>query len=140
MADAGTTTEIDVVRSFLTALERFDLETAAALLADDVTYQNVPFPPARGRDAVLVQLEGLVRYCKGFEVRHHNIAADGPVVLTERTDVITVGPVAAAFWVCGTFEVHDGRITLWRDRFDYADLAWAFVRGGVAALLRRGET
>ena len=35
----------------------------------------------------------------------------------------------AAFWVCGTFEVHDGRITVWRDRFDFADLTWAFLRG-----------
>jgi limonene-1,2-epoxide hydrolase len=43
-----------------------------------------------------------------------------------------------AFWVCGTFEVRDGRITLWRDRFDYADLTWAFLRGTAAGLLRRG--
>ena len=63
----------------------------------------------------------------------HHIAADGPVVLTERTDVLGVGPVRAAFWVCGTFEVHDGRITVWRDRFDFADLTWSFVRGARGA-------
>jgi limonene-1,2-epoxide hydrolase len=68
----------------------------------------------------------------------HHIASNGPVVLTERTDVLGVGPVSASFWVCGTFEVHDGRITVWRDRFDYADLTWAVVRGSVAALFRRG--
>lgn len=133
----GTSTEIDVVTRFIDALERFDIDDALALLAPEVTYQNVPFPPARGYAAVEQQLGGLVRYLSAFEVRMHHIAADGPVVLTERTDVLGVGPVRAAFWVCGTFEVHDGRITLWRDRFDYADLTWAFLRGTGRALLRR---
>ncbi len=137
MTAPDTATEIDVVRSFLGALERFDLDEATALLDPSVTYQNVPFPPARGREAVVTQLEGLVRYCTGFEVRYDNIAANGPVVLTERTDIITVGRVSGAFWVCGTFEVHDGLITLWRDRFDLLDVTWSFLRGGVAALLGR---
>ena len=132
-----TRTEIDVVTTFLEALERLDADAEIALLAPDVTYQNVPFPPARGRDAVEDQLQGLVRYLSHFEARMHNIAADGPVVLTERTDVLGVGPVRAAFWVCGTFEVHDGLITVWRDRFDFADLTWAFARGAARALLRR---
>ncbi len=30
---------------------------------------------------------------------------------------------------CGTFEVHDGRITLWRDYFDAFDFTKAIVRG-----------
>ena len=79
----------------------------------------------------------LARYGSGFEVRYDNVAANGGVVLTERTDVITVGRVSAAFWVCGTFEVRDGRITLWRDRFDFVDVTWAFVRGALRALLGR---
>ena len=131
--------EIEVVQDFLGALERLDLDAAAALLDPTVVYQNVPLPPARGRDAVVEQLQFLVRYCAAFEVRHHNIASNGPVVLTERTDIITIGRVAGAFWVCGTFEVHDGRITLWRDRFDYVDLTRAFLVGGVRALLDRAR-
>jgi limonene-1,2-epoxide hydrolase len=38
-----------------------------------------------------------------------------------------------AFWVCGSFEVQDGRITVWRDYFDW----WDFTRGtlrGVAGI------
>jgi limonene-1,2-epoxide hydrolase len=134
-----TTTEVEVVQGFLSALERFDLDAALGLLADDVVYQNVPFPPARGKDAVAKQLQGFERFCSGFEVRHHNIAANGPIVLTERTDVITVGSVPGAFWVCGTFEVHDGRITLWRDRFDFVDVTASFIRGGIRTLLDRAR-
>ena len=134
MAEPDVVTEVQVVRDFLRALERLDIDAAVALLDDEVLYQNVPLPPARGRRAVEKQLRALAKYSSGFEARIHNIAADGAVVLTERTDVIEVGRLRADFWVCGTFEVRDGRIVLWRDYFDYANLLWAFVRGAVRAL------
>jgi limonene-1,2-epoxide hydrolase len=54
-------------------------------------------------------------------VKFHNIAQDGNTVLTERTDAIIIGPVRLQFWVCGRFEVHDGKVTLWRDYFDFFD-------------------
>lgn len=137
MTPTVNATEIEVVEQFLGALERLDIDAAVALLHPDVTYQNVPLPTARGLRAVERQLRWLGRYGRAFEVRWHNVAANGPVVLTERTDVLTFGPVAAAFWVCGTFEVRDGRIVMWRDRFDFADVTWSIVRGAVRALVRR---
>lgn len=82
-------------------------------------------------------LEVMMRYANEFRVDYINVAANGPVVLTERTDIIATGPVSAEFWVCGTFEVHDGLITLWRDRFDWVDFTAAFVRGGVKAVVRK---
>lgn len=140
---SGTTTEIDVVLAFLGHLERMDVDAALALMSDDAVYQNVPLPPDRGRRAVERTLRRMMGVGSGFRVENHNIAANGPVVLTERTDVLSVGPVDAAFWVCGTFEVHDGLITLWRDRFDWVDFSLAWVRGGAkaafaAARSRRG--
>ncbi|MGH3966856.1 MAG: limonene-1,2-epoxide hydrolase family protein, partial [Mycobacterium sp.] len=69
----------------------------------------------------------------GFDVKIHRIAADGAAVLTERTDALSFGPLRLQFWVCGVFEVHDGRITLWRDYFDFYDMLKATVRG-LAAL------
>lgn len=135
MPSSTTRSEITVVRDFLSALERLDIDAAVELLAPDVVYQNVPFPPARGKAAVERQLRWLARYGSGFEVSYDNVAAEGAVVLTERTDVLVFGRLKAAFWVCGTFEVHDGRITLWRDRFDMVDFALAFVRGALKALV-----
>ena len=70
----------------------------------------------------------------GFEVKIHRIAADGAAVLTERTDALIFGPLRLQFWVCGIFEVHDGRITLWRDYFDFFDMVKATLRG-VAGLV-----
>jgi limonene-1,2-epoxide hydrolase len=134
MDESGTDPE-SVVRGFLGDLERLDVEAAAQKLADDVVYQNVPLPAARGRRAVETQLRWLVRYGSGFEVRYHNLAVNGTTVLTERNDVLIFGPVRADFWVCGTFEVVDGHITLWRDRFDFFDFTFAFVRGAAQALV-----
>jgi limonene-1,2-epoxide hydrolase len=137
MTTQQVTTEIEVVEAFLGALEQLDIDAAVALLDPAVVYQNVPLPAARGIDAVEKQLRFLGRYGKGFRVVHHNIAANGRVVLTERTDILSLGPIDAAFWVCGTFEVRDGKITLWRDRFDFVDFTLAWLRGAFKALLAR---
>ena len=135
--DVGTTTEIAVVEAFLQALEDLDIDAALALCHPDVTYRNVPLPPARGKEATGKQLRVLSRWCSGFRAINHNIAANGEVVLTERTDVIEVGRFAPAFWVCGTFVVRDGLIVSWTDRFDYVDVTVSMVRAAVKALLRR---
>lgn len=134
-APSATTEEIEVVLAFLGHLERLDLDAALALMSEDAVYQNVPLPPDRGRAAVRRTLDRMMGVGSGFRVENHNVAANGPVVLTERTDVLSVGRVDAAFWVCGTFEVHDGRITLWRDRFDWVDFSLAWLRGAGKALL-----
>jgi limonene-1,2-epoxide hydrolase len=139
MAASTETTAIDVVKEFLGALECTDVDAALALLDPGIVYQNVPFPPARGIRAVERQLRSLERFFSGFEVEFHEVAANGHVVLTERTDVLGIGPVRGAFWVCGTFEVHDGRITLWRDRFDFVDFTLSFVRGALKALVGLGR-
>lgn len=127
------TPSVEVVRDFLSAMDRLDVDAALAHCAPDIEYQNVPFPPARGIHAFEKQMRGMARHATGFEARIHNIAADGPIVLTERTDVLEVGAFSADFWVCGTFEVQDSKIILWRDRFDYADLFVAMLRGTARA-------
>lgn len=111
------------------ALADSDLDRAVALLDDDVVYTNVGLPSIRGRDNVAKALGGLQRPSFGFEVYLHAISADGPVVLTERTDVLILGSCRSQFWVWGRFDVHDGRITLWRDSFDFVDVLRGTVRG-----------
>ena len=137
MPETSVTTEVEIVRAFLADLEQLDVDAAAEWLAEDVVYQNVPLPAARGKQAVERQLRFLERFGNGFEARIHNVASDGAIVLTERTDVLVIGRLEASFWVCGTFEVRNGRIVLWRDYFDYVNLVVAFLKGAVRALLGR---
>ncbi|WP_433472829.1 limonene-1,2-epoxide hydrolase family protein [Spirillospora sp. CA-142024] len=128
-------TEIQTVTEFLAALEELDIDRALGHAAPGMTYQNVPLPPARGLPAVERTLRAMARHGTGFEARVHSIAANGPVVLTERTDVLEKGSWRAEFWVCGTFEVHDGKITLWRDYFDWATFLAASAKGLLSAAL-----
>nr|WP_090344214.1 limonene-1,2-epoxide hydrolase family protein [Mycolicibacterium malmesburyense]CRL75543.1 limonene-1,2-epoxide hydrolase [Mycolicibacterium malmesburyense] len=129
-------TDVDNIRAvetFLYALQDEDFDTADGLLADNIEWQNVGYPTIRGRQRII----GLMRRGQGrfgFEVKIHRIAADGTSVLTERTDALVFGPVRLQFWVCGTFEVHAGRITLWRDYFDNLDFLKGLVRGLAATV------
>lgn len=128
-----TTENTRMVEAFLHALQDEDFETIEELFADDLVYENVGLSRIRGghRTAKLLsRIQGRV----GFEVKIHRIAADGNAVLTERTDALIFGPLRIQFWVCGVFEVRDGRITLWRDYFDLYDMLKATLRGlvGVA--------
>ena len=124
-----------VVEGFLAAMAAGDAEGAAALIDDDILYVNVGLPKLRGRREVEKVLHLLDRPRAGFEVYLHAISAEGSVVLTERTDVLLSGPFRAQFWVWGRFEVVDGRITLWRDSFDFWDILRANVRGLVGIVV-----
>jgi limonene-1,2-epoxide hydrolase len=126
---------VATVKAFLDALGRLDTDAALALLAEDVVYQNVSLPKANGKAAVAKQLGLFGRYCKGFEAINHRIVGDGDTVLTERTDIIEIGRVRSEFWVCGTFEVRDGRIVLWRDYFDWANFIAGAAKGAGRALI-----
>jgi limonene-1,2-epoxide hydrolase len=128
-------TDTAVVEKFLFALRDKDLDTAESLLADDIVYQNVGLPTIRGRARTMKVFKSMQKDTFGFDVVfHRNVAEDG-TVLNERTDAITIGPVRMQFWVCGVFEVRDGRITLWRDYFDNVNILVGVVRGLLGALI-----
>lgn len=120
------------VEGFLNALQDADYDAAEAALDDNLVYENVGLPTIHGRARAMRlfrRLDGRV----AFEVKIHRLAADGTAVLTERTDALIFGPLRVQFWVCGVFEVHSGKITLWRDYFDFFDMFKATLRG-LAAL------
>jgi len=132
----GDPSPILVVERFLDLLRRGDVERAVELLAVDVEYANVGLPTVRGRERVRrIFRATLGRADSGFEVYVHAISADGPTVLTERTDVLKVRRLRVRLWVCGRFDVHDGQIVLWRDYFDQINLMAATVRGLLGAFL-----
>jgi limonene-1,2-epoxide hydrolase len=120
-----------VVETFLYALQDQDFDTAESTLADNILYQNVGYTTMRGRRRIM-KLFRMGQGRGGFEVKIHRIAAEGNAVLTERTDAIIIGPLRLQVWVCGVFEVHGGKITLWRDYFDAFEF---FVTAPVRAIV-----
>lgn len=122
------------VEVLLAALQNQDIDAAGAVLDEHLVYQNVGFPTIRGRARAMKLFRGMEGRA-GFEVKTHRIAVNGSTVLTERTDALVFGRVRLQFWVCGVFEVKDGRITLWRDYFDMFDFTKALARGVVGAVI-----
>jgi len=128
--DIGTANAL-IVKTFLTAMQTKDFDVVDALLADDLVYENVGFPTIRGGRRVAKLFRG-IEGKMDFRVTFQRNIGDGATVMNERTDVIGRGPLWLQFWVCGVFEVHDGRITLWRDYFDTFDF---FVKAPVRGLI-----
>lgn len=111
-----------LVTEFITAIERGELESALALLSEDVEYDNVPMGKTFGRNAVGKTLAPfLARYDRVEWVVHHQVASGDHthgVVMNERLDRFGKGDSWLEMPVAGLFVVDDGLITLWRDYFD----------------------
>jgi limonene-1,2-epoxide hydrolase len=120
-----------LVRTFLERLAAGDVDGALELLDPDVVWKNTGMPTLHG-ERVHSMLRDMVARGVGFDVRFHHIAASGDAVLTDRTDVIKVGPWETSFGVRGTFEVSDGRIVLWDDSFSWLQL----LQSGAVGLVR----
>jgi len=120
---------IELVRRFCAAWGN-NMATAelAAFFTDDAVYHNIPFAPVIGREAIEKNIGSFIRPGKAaapgivpvesIDFRIINIAANGPVVMTERVDVFTLAGKSFELPVMGTFEVKDGKMSAWRDYFD----------------------
>lgn len=128
---------ITTVREFFTAMEIGAIDEALELVHPDIVWKNTSLPDVRGARLVGKILRGLDGDRFGFSARMHHIAADGPIVLTDRTDILRFGPVHIEFWVMGTFELVDGRIILWHDHFSFENFLRGTAVGIVKALFRR---
>jgi len=120
---------IDLVRRFCAAWGN-NMATAelAAFFTDDAVYHNIPFAPVIGRKAIEANIGSFIRPGKAaapgvvpvesIDFRIINIAANGPVVLTERVDVFKLPNKSFELPVMGTFVISGGKIKAWRDYFD----------------------
>ncbi|UGT57644.1 limonene-1,2-epoxide hydrolase family protein [Nocardia asteroides] len=128
---------VTVVREFFAAMEVGAVDEALELLDPEIVWKNSGLPSVRGKNRVAGLLRGLNRPQLGFAADMHHIAADGDIVLTDRTDFLRAGPVTIAFWVTGTFELRAGRIVLWDDHFSMGNVLRGTVVGAARAILRR---
>jgi limonene-1,2-epoxide hydrolase len=114
---------IELVRRFCAAWsDNIGAAELAAFFTDDAVYHNIPLAPVTGREAIANNIASFIRPgapgIEGIQFRVINIAANGPVVMTERVDVFKLPDKSFELPVMGTFEVSDGKISAWRDYFD----------------------
>ena len=113
-------TPLETVRSFISSIERGDLDAALALVGDNCEYDNVPMSKIIGRDAIRTALGPFLSACSKVQWTITREAATGGVVFNERVDRFVMPHGEVAIPVSGVWEVVDGKITLWRDYFDLA--------------------
>jgi limonene-1,2-epoxide hydrolase len=110
----------EIVNAFIAAIERVDIDTAASLAAENISYENVPMQPIVGRAALKAALGAFLGATTDVDWRILRQVAVGNVVVNERIDRFEVNGGWLELPVAGFFEVNDGCITLWRDYFDLA--------------------
>ncbi len=119
----------EVVSAFIAAIEQKDVAAAAAMVASDISYENMPITP-------IVGVEGMVETLNNFlnvagEVEWIVVAQDevGNRVYNERMDRFQIGDGWLELPIAGVFEVNDdGLITLWRDYFDMGSYLQQFAK------------
>jgi limonene-1,2-epoxide hydrolase len=133
---AATRGGIEVVESLMAAWRSNELESALALLSDDVECHFVPLPARHGKARVERMLRSFMLGVREIDVIMHHIVEQDGVVLTERTDILRGPWLDLEFWCCGTFKVRDGKITLWRDHLDVGAVALQVITSPLRRLLR----
>lgn len=110
----------ELVWRFMQELTSNDAEELGTWFSDDAIYQNMPLPPAHGREAVTGMLAGLFTVMRIDKVETFHICSRDGLVLTEREDLLTAIPTGrtVALPILGVVSVRDGLITGWRDYFD----------------------
>ena len=117
-ADAAeqTATEkanVQVVNDFCAAWTGHDLAKVMPFFADAVAYRMTETAePVKGREAVTARVKGIIDRVQEFKVL--DTFARGPMVINERIDAFSGGPLKAWHGV-GVFFVKDGKIVEWYD-------------------------
>jgi limonene-1,2-epoxide hydrolase len=112
-----------LVTQFCEAWPRMDADELSSYFTDDGVYHNIPMQPAEGREAIREFLKGMGAMISAIRFEVHRQVTNGPVVMNERTDHITMGDKVVALPVVGVFEIDNGRIRAWRDYFDMAQFS-----------------
>jgi limonene-1,2-epoxide hydrolase len=110
---------IDVVKAFMAAMEKKDYDTGLVYISDDCEYTNPPpIDTVHGPAGVRAVLEPFFAPTIENQFVVLREAAVGPIVFLERLDRHLLETGWVELPVTGVFEVHDGKITLYRDYFD----------------------
>lgn len=116
-------TPIETVTAFMKAMEPLDYDTALQLVSGDCEYTNPPpIGTVRGPEGIRAVLGPFFAPTLENEFRVIRAVSDGPLVMLERLDRHRLTDNWVELPVTGVYEVHEGRITYWRDYFDLATI------------------
>jgi len=109
-----------IVRNFIAAWSRLDVEELVSFFTEDGTYHNMMAKPVSGRDNLRKFIGGFVKGWTATEWEIVNMLSRGDVVVAERIDRTRSGDKKVDLPCIGVFEMRGGKINVWRDYFDLA--------------------
>lgn len=110
---------LDTVNAFIAALERNDISAALTFVSDDCEYSNVPISSVTGPEGIAGILGPLFAQAQAIEWPVQRESVSGSTVFNERLDRFLMPFGWVELPVVGVWEVHEGKITMWRDYFDF---------------------
>lgn len=118
-----------IIREFITAWSRLDVDELMGFFAEDGIYHNMPFKPVQGHPALRPFIANFLKDWTKTEWEILTLVCSGDIVVAERLDRTKIGELAVNLPCCGVFELQNGKIKSWRDYFDMATYTRA-VSGG----------
>ncbi|MBA3863247.1 MAG: limonene-1,2-epoxide hydrolase [Erythrobacter sp.] len=109
-----------IVREFIAAWSRLDVEELLSFFAEDGTYHNMPLMPVSGQAALRPFIAAFLGNWSSTDWEVLNLLSSGNIVIAERMDRTRIGSKSVNLPCCGVFEMQDGKIKAWRDYFDMA--------------------
>lgn len=109
-----------IVRDFIGAWSRLNVDELLAYFTEDGVYYNMPIAPVSGHKQLRPFIAAFLKDWTATEWDILNLVSAGNVVIAERLDRTLVGDKAVNLPCCGVFEMQDGKIKVWRDYFDMA--------------------
>lgn len=109
-----------VVRAFIAAWPRLNVDELVDYFTEDGVYHNMPITPVAGKPALRAFISAFLKSWTATEWEIVTLVSAGDIVVAERIDRTKVGDKSVDLPCCGVFEMQGGKIKAWRDYFDMA--------------------
>lgn len=107
-----------IVRDFIAAWSRLNVDELVSCFAEDGVYHNMPTRPVKGHEALRAFIAQFLKTWTRTDWDILNIVSKGDVVIAERLDRTVAMGKNVDLPCCGVFEMENGKIKVWRDYFD----------------------
>lgn len=114
--------KLATVRQMIDAWNTRNWDQVYDLFAADGVLQSMMLPPTVGREAIKKRIASLAVDISAIELQIRHIGVVDGVVFVERVDDFVYKGHHGAVPVVGVVEVENGRVKLWREYYDRAQM------------------
>ncbi len=107
-----------IIRQFIAAWSRLNVDELLEYFTDDGTYHNMPMQPVKGKDNIKQLIEGFTDAWTETQWDIVCLMSKDDLVVAERLDRTKFGDKSVDLPCVGVFEMEKGKIKVWRDYFD----------------------